>query len=201
MEDKQTAVRCGADDPIRYCTVGGSGSTRSHDLYIKRVGASAPMLQSLLLSSPHHQRPQTMARKHNKKIAKEERLLSQRAVQLKPVPRTVKASAPAARTPAPTTSVTQTTPATVAASPHRSPSVPPDALATQPQDASDSPRGRSQDRRTVSSDSEYSCSPPPTPKRKRAREVSGLSDEQVIERYRKMRKTLRNMEIANATRK
>ena len=203
VEDECTAVRCGACDAIKYCTVGGLRSTRSCDLCIKRVSARARKPSAFF---HHHRRAYTMAKNHNKKKGQEDRPrkdYKRRAVQLQSVPRTVQPSAPA-RTPAPTTSATQTTTATVAASPRRSPSVPP-----EPQHDSDSPRGRSQHRqaaspcrsKAVSSDSSSSISPPPTPKRKRAREVSGLSDEQLVERYRKMRKTLASMEVANTTRK
>ena len=187
VKDEGTTVRYGADDPIRYCTVGGAGSTRSRDLHIKRVGASAPVLQSLLLFF-HHRHPYAMAKNLNRKKGQEYRSrkdYKRTAVHLQAVPRTVKPS-----------SITQTTTATVAVSPRRSPSVPPDALATQPQPAFHSPRGRSQHRRTLSSDSESSFSPPPSPKQKRARQVAEMSDLQVTQRYRKVRIS---MEIVNAT--
>ena len=149
-----------------------------------------------------------MAKKHNKKDTKKERLLSQRAAQLQPVPHTLQPSAPP-RNSAPAASGTQTTVATVAVSSRCSPSVPPEALAIQQHHSTDSLRGRSQTRppasphrsSTVSSNSETSFSPPPMPKRKQAREVSGLSDKQIVERYGKIRKTLHSMASSNTTRK
>ncbi|RDX47559.1 hypothetical protein OH76DRAFT_1484681 [Lentinus brumalis] len=136
------------------------------------------------------------AERQAKKARQDEKRRAQ--VQLRAVSRTV-------------TKATEKPPPRALSVPPRAPSPPhrtssPLTITSDAEQAHQPPRGRTRDRRarslsgSRSSSSDSSLSPPSTPKRKRAQEVSGLGDDEVIQRWRALGSTIKIMEEDNKTR-